>query len=110
MDVKPLGGAAQLVIDLETANIITNKNLLPWDHVDNALNPSGIRLGTQELTRVGMKESEMVDVAEFFKRICIDKEDPKKVGEDVKEFKKNFNTVQFCFDAGTPAYKLWEMV
>ncbi|UCH89360.1 MAG: serine hydroxymethyltransferase [Thermoplasmata archaeon] len=110
MDVKPLGGAAQLVIDLETAYIITNKNLLPWDHVDDALNPSGIRLGSQELTRLGMKESEMDEVAEFFKRICIDKEDPKKVGADVKDFKKNFNTVQYCFGAGTPAYKMFEVI
>jgi glycine hydroxymethyltransferase len=110
MDVKPLGGAAKLVDDLETANIITNKNLMPWDHVDDALNPSGIRLGTQELTRVGMKESEMVDVAEFLKRICIDKDDPKKVGEDLKEFKKNFSTIQYCFDAGSPAYKMFDVV
>jgi glycine hydroxymethyltransferase len=110
LDVKPLGGAAQLVIDLESANIITNKNLLPWDHVDDALNPSGIRLGSQELTRLGMKESEMADVAEFFKRICINKEDPKKVGEEIKEFKKNYNTVHYCFDEGIPAYKLWDLV
>jgi glycine hydroxymethyltransferase len=110
LDVKPLGGAAQLVIDLETSYIITNKNLMPWDHVDDALNPSGIRVGTQELTRLGMKESEMVEVAEFFKRICIDKEDPKKVGKDVKAFKKNFNTVQYCFEAGTPAYKMFEVL
>jgi glycine hydroxymethyltransferase len=83
---------------------------MPWDHVDDALNPSGIRVGTQELTRLGMKESEMVEVAEFFKRICIDKEDPKKVGKDVKAFKKNFNTVQYCFEAGTPAYKMFEVL
>lgn len=110
IDVKSLGGAAKLVEDLETSFIITNKNLMPWDHVDDALNPSGIRVGTQELTRIGMKESEMVDVAEFFKRICIDKDDPVKVGEDVKEFKKNFNTIQYCFDAGTPAYKMFEIL
>jgi glycine hydroxymethyltransferase len=110
IDVKPLGGAAKLVEDLETSYIITNKNLMPWDHVDDALNPSGIRVGTQELTRIGMKESEMVEVAEFFKRICIDKDDPKSVGEDVKNFKNNFSTIQYCFESGTPGYKMFDVI
>src|ERR1051325_850775 len=38
---------------LEKAGIITNMNLVPGD--TKAMNPSGLRLGTQELTRIGMK-------------------------------------------------------
>lgn len=49
------------------------------------MNPGGIRLGTSELTRLGMKESEMVEVAELMKRIVVDGEDPVKVGAEAAE-------------------------
>ena len=52
---------------LEESGIITNMNTIPGD--EDPLNPSGLRLGTPELTRIGMKENEMVDIAEFFERI-----------------------------------------
>jgi len=109
VDVKELGGGTPLVEALERANIITNKNLLPWDPTDAAMNPSGIRLGTQELTRVGMKGSEMDEVAELFKRICIDKEDPRTVREDVVELKNGFQDIQYCFEGGK-AYKYHHIV
>src|SRR2546423_1553898 len=49
LDVAAFGGGAKVATDLEKAHIITNKNLLPWD--TSPVRPSGIRLGTQELTR-----------------------------------------------------------
>src|SRR5205807_2665594 len=58
---------AKVATDLEKARIITNKNLLPWD--TSPVRPSGIRLGTQELTRLGMKEAQMREVADLFARI-----------------------------------------
>src|SRR5207249_1368991 len=42
LDVASLGGGAKVAGDLEKANIITNKNLLPWD--TSRVKPSGIRL------------------------------------------------------------------
>src|SRR5207253_425637 len=57
LDVAAFGGGAKVATDLEKARIITNKNLLPWD--TSPVRPSGIRLGTQELTRLGMKEAQM---------------------------------------------------
>src|SRR5438093_806942 len=42
LDVAALGGGAKVAGDLEKANIITNKNLLPWD--TSSVKPSGIRL------------------------------------------------------------------
>ena len=110
VDVRNFGGAGKLVEDLEKANIITNRNLMPWDHVDDALNPSGIRLGSQELTRVGMKESEMVEVAELYKKVCVDKIDPEKVREEVIALKKDFTKVQYCFREGEfEGYKFHEL-
>jgi glycine hydroxymethyltransferase len=83
---------------LEKANIITNKNLLPWDPVENSDNPSGMRLGTQEMTRVGMKESDMVYIAELFRKVIQDKKDPESVKKDVAEFRKDYQKVLYSFD------------
>jgi len=98
VDVSRIGGGRKIVESFEDANIIINKNLLPWDSLEKTGNPSGIRIGTQEVTRIGMKESEMKEIAEFMKRIAIDGEKPEKVKEDVIAMKKGFNKVHYCFD------------
>jgi glycine hydroxymethyltransferase len=110
VDVREHGGGKFAAEALEQAYIIVNKNLLPWDDVNTALDPSGLRLGTQELTRIGMKEGDMQDVAEFMKRVVIDKEDPKRVGMDVAEFKKDFQTIHYCFAEGTMMYDYEELI
>jgi glycine hydroxymethyltransferase len=83
---------------LEKANIITNKNLLPWDPVENSDNPSGMRLGTQEMTRMGMKESEMKYIAELFRRVILDKKDTEAVKSEISEFRKDYQKVLYSFD------------
>ncbi len=83
---------------LEKANIITNKNLLPWDPVEASDNPSGMRLGTQEMTRVGMKESEMKHIAELFRKVIVEKKDPESVKREVAEFRKSYQKVLYSFD------------
>ncbi|MDG6221538.1 MAG: serine hydroxymethyltransferase, partial [Candidatus Thermoplasmatota archaeon] len=98
VDVRKNGGGTPIVEAMEQANIIANKNLLPWDSVDKALNPSGIRLGVQELTRIGMKESEMVEVAELLKRIIVNHEDIKAVKESVVALKRQYTKVHYCFN------------
>lgn len=101
MDVRKIGiSSKEAVENLEKANIITNKNLLPWDTIKQVHDPSGIRLGVQEMTRFGMKESEMRTIAEFLKRIILDKEDPEKVKEDVVELRRQFQEVKYGFDKG----------
>jgi len=62
---------------LEKAGIIANMNMVPED--EQPMHPSGIRLGVQELTRLGMKEGEMQDVAMFFKRVLKNREDSASV-------------------------------
>jgi len=110
IDVSKLGGGAPAVEAMEAANMVANKNLLPWDDVDIALNPSGIRVGTQEVTRLGMKEKEMEQIAEFMKRLIVDKESPDKVRPDVVEFKKDFQKVLFCFHEGKNPYEYHKLV
>jgi len=97
IDVSKEGGGAKCAELLERANIITNKNLLPHDPPDAVQNPSGIRLGTQEMTRYGMGRSEMIEIANLMKRVVIEKEEPEKVASDVKELRKGFLERKYGF-------------
>ena len=92
------GAGKDAALILEKSGIITNMNMLPGD--TKAMTPSGLRLGTPELTRVGMGPEEMKDVAKFFSRALIKREDPKIIKNDIKEFKSNFQTVNYCFEPG----------
>ncbi len=87
---------------LEDAGIITNMNTIPGD--EDPLNPSGLRLGTPELTRIGMKEKEMDEIAEYFKRALLRKENTKSIKADIKEFRKNFQELHYCFKKGFRGY------
>jgi glycine hydroxymethyltransferase len=73
---------------LERAYIIANRNSLPSD--TSPFNPSGIRLGTPAITSRGMKEKEMIKIAEFFERILIKKEKPEKIKKEVIALTKKF--------------------
>jgi len=90
------GAGAKAAQTLEAAGIISNMNMLPGD--TKPLHPSGLRLGAQELTRVGMGTREMGEVAEFFARALLRNEDPAKVKRDVRDFKARFQEVKYCFN------------
>ncbi len=95
MDVKKIYSAAKMAKDMESNNIILNKNLLPWDDLKRTDDPSGIRLGTQEITRRGLKESQMYEVAEFIKMVAMD---GKNVKNEVKEFMSQYTKVHYAFE------------
>ena len=97
IDVKEFGGGTKVADTLEHANIILNKNILYKDELDPK-NPNGVRIGVQEMTRFGMKEKEMKTIAEFIKRVVIDKESPEKIKKDVIKFRKNFKKVKYCYN------------
>ena len=92
--------------DLEKANVIVNRQLIPGDIKAgrNYFHPGGIRLGVSEITRLGMKESDMIEVASFIKQIIIEKKNPKKIIDKVKLFRKDFQKVHYCFDNKLGAY------
>ena len=93
----------ELAKKLEDAGIITNMNMLPGD--TKAMSPSGLRLGVQELTRVGMGV-EMNEVASLYARVLLHDEDPKTVRQDVQHLKSDFQHVHYCFDSESlPAYE-----
>lgn len=90
------GAGAKAALLLEEAGIITNMNMLPGD--TKAMTPSGLRLGVQELTRVGMGTLEMQEVAKLYARVLLHSEDPKSVQKDVAHLKSNFQTIRYCFN------------
>jgi glycine hydroxymethyltransferase len=79
-------------ICLDKAGITVNKNLIPFDEKSPFIT-SGIRIGTPAITTRGMKESDMIKIAEFIDKAILSREDEKelvKIHEEVKEFLKAF--------------------
>ena len=84
------GGKAEKI--LEYVGISVNKNTIPGDV--SALNPSGIRIGTPAITTRGLKEKDMVYLADILSRVI-------KIGtfiqsehnpKTIKEFTEHFRT------------------
>ncbi len=108
VDVSKFGGGDKIAKMLEDVGIILNKNLLPWDDVKRADNPSGIRIGVQEVTRLGMKENEMDTIAELIDMTIKEKKSKDEIRKMVREFKSNYVTVKYTFEE-CPAYDLPEL-
>jgi glycine/serine hydroxymethyltransferase len=65
VDLRPKdlnGKEAQEVLD--RAGITVNKNAIPFD-TSSPFKPGGIRVGTPAVTTRGMKEEEMLEIAEL---------------------------------------------
>lgn len=96
VNVRNFGGGRPVAESLEASNIICNKMSLPTDTPQDATkNPSGIRLGVQELTRWGMKEGEMEAISELFKKVLMEKRSAKA---EATELKKHFSRIHYCFE------------
>jgi len=107
---KTIGLGGNIEKLLESANIILNRNLLPWDIAEGRhyQNPGGLRIGTSEVTRLGMGKSEMVEIAELIKKLLINKKDPKLVRLEVSEFRKEYQDIKYCFQSSNRAYEYFK--
>ena len=74
---------------LANNNIIVNYNMLPGD--TDARNPSGLRIGVQEMTRFGMKTADMAEVAGLMKAVIENKD----VKDQVTTLRSKFQEVLF---------------
>jgi len=92
---------------LERAHIILNRNLIPKDYrlKTDYRTPSGIRIGVQEVTRLGMGKNEMVEIAELIKKVLVDRRPPEEVADEVVELRKDFQHVKYAFTSETEAYE-----
>ena len=95
VDVSELGGGNEVARILKENDIILNMNLLPFEPLERVTNPSGIRIGVQEMTRFGMKAQEMERIAELIKK-CL--KESHSVAHEVRELRKDFQKVQYSFD------------
>jgi len=64
----------------------------------NIIVDCGVRIGTCEVTRRGMKEGEMLKIAELIKRTVIDKEQPENVKKEVAKLCAEFQRIEYSFE------------
>ncbi|MGC9346146.1 MAG: aminotransferase class I/II-fold pyridoxal phosphate-dependent enzyme [Candidatus Bathyarchaeales archaeon] len=64
----------------------------------NIIVDCGVRIGTCEVTRRGMKEEEMLKIAELIKRTVVNGEQPENVKKDVAKLCAEFQKVEYCFE------------
>lgn len=98
LDVKEFGGGLDVGHKLAEANIITNKNLIPSDNAEDWDRPSGLRIGTIEVTRLGMKEEDMKTIANLIADILMSDKDLEVAKSEALAIRKSFSKMQFCFD------------
>lgn len=82
-------------IETAPAKYLEKANILVSD--DFSGSAPVIRIGTPEVTRRGMKENDMEQIALFFKRLLIDKEKIEVVIKDVEEFSRRFSGIEYSF-------------
>jgi glycine hydroxymethyltransferase len=104
LDVTKYADGGVVEKRLEDQNIICNREPIPGDLKAGRhyTNPGGIRLGVAELTRLGMRKSEMREIAETV-HLAMDGTKKREVVTRIKELRKGFQKVKYSF-RDTPAY------
>ncbi len=93
VDIRPKdlnGRQAQELLD--RAGITVNKNAIPFDTFP-IFKPGGIRIGTPAVTTRGMKEEEMLEIAELMDEALIGRNDDaalERVRDKVRELTRRF--------------------
>lgn len=105
VDIRNYGGGNKIAQDLEDANIVCNKNLLPYDDQSSKENPSGLRIGFQDVTRHGFGEGDIKHLCDLMLDVIKGKRKPSEVKVDVMALKKEFSQVKFGFQSVDEALK-----
>ncbi|MFA5363814.1 MAG: serine hydroxymethyltransferase [Candidatus Bathyarchaeia archaeon] len=99
VDVREYGGGEKLAFSLEDANIILNKNLLPYDNQHNRSDPSGLRIGFQDVTRRGFKAADVECLCSLILDVVKAKRTPAEVKKDVIKMRQSFKEIKYCFQS-----------
>ncbi|MBO5681179.1 MAG: serine hydroxymethyltransferase, partial [Lentisphaeria bacterium] len=98
VDLRPKQATGKEVqIACDKAGITLNKNMIPFDP-EKPMVTSGVRIGTPAVTTRGMKEAEMLKIADFIDRAVANKDNEEALAairEEVREFTKAFPMPQF---------------
>jgi glycine hydroxymethyltransferase len=105
VDIRSFGGGKKIAQDLEDANIILNKNLLPYDDQSSKDDPSGLRIGFQDITRRGFREGDIKHLCDLMLDVIKSKRKPAEVQEDVLALKNEFSQVKYGFQNVEEALK-----
>ena len=101
-NVRAFGGGLDVAHKLAEANLITNKNLIPGDQPEDWDRPGGLRIGTIEITRLGLMEADMGAIADFMARVLVEGESTASVRQDVEAYRQPLQTFYYNFDNGFP--------
>ncbi len=96
LDCRSIGGGARVENILANGGILTNHNLLWWDK--SYRETSGVRIGTQEITRLGMGSEEMIIIAKWFSDLLLNNRNPQDVTNEIKELRKIFQKPKYCYN------------
>lgn len=99
VDVRDYGGGQKLAFSLEDANIILNKNLMPYDNQHNRGDPSGLRIGFQDVTRRGFKERDVECLCSLILDVVKGKRTPAEVRKDVIKLRQCFKGIKYGFQS-----------
>lgn len=98
VDLRPKKTTGKVVAEiLDKAGITVNKNMIPFDP-EKPFVTSGIRIGTPAVTTRGMKEEEMLKIADWISKAVDNRENEQvliEIKNEIKDFMKNFPLPQF---------------
>jgi glycine hydroxymethyltransferase len=95
LDLRNIGGL-RFESACQACNILVHKAHMLGDAERGER--TGARITVQELTRQGMKEKEMQQVARWMRRAVIDGEKAEKIAGEIEEFLTGFRRICFSFD------------
>lgn len=96
-DVRGFGGGEVVAFRLAEANLITNKNLIPTDRPEDWNRPGGLRIGTTEVTRWGMKEADMETIADLMADVLYGRRATDAIRADAVALRRAFPDLHYCF-------------
>ena len=92
----PYGGGQTAARRMGEAGLLACGIGLPIEQVEGDLN--GLRIGTPEIVRIGMKVEHMQDLAGFIARSLDTSADPKSIQREITEWRKQFSGVHYTVD------------
>jgi glycine hydroxymethyltransferase len=99
VNIREYGGGKKVAENLEDANIIVNKNLLPYDDPKDKKNPSGLRIGFQDVTRRGFKEGDIKRLCALMIDVIKGRRTLPNVRKDTTALRQNFKEVKYGFQS-----------
>jgi len=92
---------------LKTSSLGCKEALQIRDRLEQAgIIASPNRFGTQEITRLGMREPEMGEIAGLIADVVLDRRPLEKIRTAVREMASQFTTIAFSYQDGEEAYSL----